>query len=239
MNAEFWKPQIEAFAASRHVIAYDMLGHGGSPLPPDPAKLEHYLDQLLALMDALGLEQADLVGHSMGAIVVLGFALQHPERVTRVAALNGVYQRNEVQRAAVQDRVARLERGEGGAGNHATIARWFGDPVPPLLQGTTAWVDQALTSVSSTGYARTYRLFAEADRAFSGRLSGLAMPALFATGALDPNSTPAMSQAMAAQAPQGEAVVLPGERHMMSLVSPAAVNAMLTDFLGIKPALAR
>jgi len=239
MNAAFWRPQIEAFAASHDVIALDMLGHGGSPLPPDPARLEDYSDQLLALMDALGLESAALVGHSMGALVVLDFALRHPGRTRRVAALNAVYSRSSSQRAAVRERVARLEGGEGGAGNAATLARWFGEPIPQPLRETVAWVDTALSSVNPVGYARTYRLFAEADEAFAGRLPSLSAPALFLTGELDPNSTPDMSRAMAAQAAQGSAqsraVVLPGERHMMSLASPERVNAVLQDFLSTGP----
>lgn len=235
MNAAFWRPQIRALAASHDVIAFDMLGHGGSPLPPDPARLEDYADQLLALMDALGLERADLVGHSMGALVVLGFALGHLSRVGRLVALNGVYKRTPAQRASVRERVVRLEAGADGDGNRATLARWFGDPVPPPLCETAEWVDAALSSVNPLGYARTYRLFAEADGALAGRLAGLSMPTLFMTGELDPNSTPEMSRAMAEQAPHGRAVVLPGERHMMSLASPDRVNAVLSEFLLAEP----
>ena len=93
------------------------------------------------------------------------------------------------------------------------------------------WVDAALAGVDPVGYARTYRLFASSDAAHRGRLGGLAMPALFLTGAQDANSTPAMSAAMASEAPDGRAVSLPGERHMMSLASPGAVDPVLAGFL--------
>jgi hypothetical protein len=53
------------------------------------------------------------------------------------------------------------------------------------------------------------------------------------TGEHDPNSSPAMSQAMADIAPQGRARVLDGQRHMMSLTAPAEVNRSLLEFLDV------
>jgi pimeloyl-ACP methyl ester carboxylesterase len=81
------------------------------------------------------------------------------------------------------------------------------------------------------GYARAYRVFCEADPWLDGRLGALCVPALFVTGELDPNSSPAMSRAMAAEAPLGRAVVLAGERHMMAYISPDRFNPVVEDFL--------
>jgi len=231
MRSGFWGPQIEAFAGSHDVVAYDVLGHGGSVLPPDGVTLRVYADQLLAVMDGLGLDTASVVGHSMGALVALECALGHPERIERVVAMNAVYCRTSPQRAAVARRAANLDGGHTEEGRRATLARWFGEPVPVDLDGAVRWVERALAEVDPVGYARTYRLFASSDRAHEGRLPELSVPALFTTGEFDPNSTPAMSRAMADAAPQGRAIVLPGERHMMSLVSPASVNAVLRLFL--------
>jgi pimeloyl-ACP methyl ester carboxylesterase len=51
------------------------------------------------------------------------------------------------------------------------------------------------------------------------------------TGELDPHSTPAMSRAMAAAAPLGDAVVLPGQRHMAAFAAPELCNRIILDFL--------
>jgi pimeloyl-ACP methyl ester carboxylesterase len=164
----------------------------------------------------------------MGALVALEFALRRPERVRGVAALNGVYCRTPEQRAAVERRAHALEGGSGSP--EETIARWFGDPVPPALIHQAESARKHLRSADPVGYARAYRLFAVSDEAHRGRLEGLAVPALFMTGELDPNSTPAMSRAMAAAAPNGRCEVLPGERHMMPMTAPEAVNARLRAF---------
>ena len=72
-------------------------------------------------------------------------------------------------------------------------------------------------------------MFATSDDRFAGRLQALAVPAVFATGSLDPNSTPLMSRRMAEAAPLGESPVLEGERHMMALAAPERVNRLLRD----------
>lgn len=231
MASEVWAPQIDALAAGHDVIALDMPGHGGSSLPPEDARLSDYADQVVALMDGLGLASAALVGHSMGALVALEVALAHPARVRAVAALNAVFCRTPEQRAVVTARAGSLEA-EGRAASHeAAVARWFGAPVPVELAASAAQVSALLASGDPVGYARTYALFAASDDAHRDRLAGLAMPALFMTAEGDPNSNPAMSRAMAALAPQGVAEVLDGARHMMTLTHPAEVNARLLAFL--------
>jgi pimeloyl-ACP methyl ester carboxylesterase len=231
MHAGFWAPQIAAFAPHWDVIAYDTLGHGGSALPPETPSLADYDAQLLALLDGLGVQSATLVGHSMGALIALEFALNHPGRVKAVVPMNAVYCRTAAQRAAVQARAAALQGGaQDVAWRQAAIDRWFGVPVPPDLLETAIWVGATLASVNPAGYARAYGLFAGADAAHVNRLQSLAMPVLFLTGAEDENSSPEMSRRMADAALQGQALALPGQRHMMSLAAPELVNEALTRF---------
>jgi pimeloyl-ACP methyl ester carboxylesterase len=110
------------------------------------------------------------------------------------------------------------------------LARWFGDPVPPHLAQAAEVARWMLLSVNPVGYARTYRTFAQSDRRHEGRLRDLVPPALFMTAECDPNSTPAMSQAMADAAPNGRCKIIPGERHMMTITAPGLVTRELRAF---------
>lgn len=74
--AEFWASQFKTFAASFHVVAPDL----GSD---DPQR------QLLRLLDDLGIVSANLVGHAEGGAHAMALAASHPQRVRRVAVLNG------------------------------------------------------------------------------------------------------------------------------------------------------
>ncbi|WP_027167689.1 alpha/beta fold hydrolase [Mesorhizobium sp. WSM3224] len=231
MDAAIWQPQIASMQGRFDVIAIDMLGHGASPLPPENANLSDFADQAIRLLDHLGLDRVAVVGHSMGALVAQELALQAPSRVGSLVCLNAVFRRPPELAQAVHERAAAL----GGPGDPsaiaATIARWFGNPIPPLLADAAATARSALESVDAEGYARTYRLFAHADTEHTDRLADLSAPALFMTGSEDRNSTPAMSAAMARLAPAGQCLVLSGEKHMMTIASPQKVTQRITAFL--------
>jgi len=231
MQHGVWAPQIDALARTHRVVAYDMLGHGGSPLPRADAALGDYAAQLEGLLDHLGIPAANVAGHSMGALVAIEFALLHPSRTWRLAALNAVFRRTPEQRAAVQSRAATLNQAGVQATIGSTIARWFGEPVPVALQPMANNVAGYLRDVQPEGYARTYKLFASSDEAHAGRLHRLSMPTLFLTGEYDANSAPEMSRAMGREVPHAVVEIVPGERHMMNVVAPEAVNQSLLRWL--------
>jgi pimeloyl-ACP methyl ester carboxylesterase len=74
--------------AGYRVIAYDARGHGQStPAPRRAYGYEHLADDLLAVLDAGGIERAVLAGASMGAHTAIRFALEHPERIAALALI--------------------------------------------------------------------------------------------------------------------------------------------------------
>ncbi len=225
LNAAAWGPQIAALSDTHRVIALDMPGHGGSAAPG--AELADYVAQAAALLDQLHIAKANVVGHSMGGLVAIGLALQHPDRVLRLGVLNSVYERSAQARSAVEARAAEIARSGDCGDIEQPIRRWLGAGETPLHAALRGW----LSAMDPAAYAQAYRIFATGDRLFSGRLGGLAMPALFATGAEDPNSTPEMARAMAAAAPRGRAAVLDGQRHMMNLVAAEATTRLIRDLL--------
>jgi flavin reductase (DIM6/NTAB) family NADH-FMN oxidoreductase RutF/pimeloyl-ACP methyl ester carboxylesterase len=226
MNAEAWGPQIEAFSKTHRVIALDMLGHGSSAMPPEDATLDDYVQQARRLLDDLGISAANVLGHSMGGLVAMGLAIAKPQRVKRLAVLNSVFERTDAARAAVEARAAEIASG-APLDDTAALERWFGRDHPALREATRAW----LATTNRQGYATAYRIFATADRLFSGSLYGILCPALFATGSDDPNSTPAMAEAMARGAPRATSAVIEGARHAMTMTHPDETNALLRTLL--------
>lgn len=86
-NHRCWAFLAATGAAS--VVAPDLRGRGGSGALPGPAGMATHAEDLLAVLDALGIERAVLLGHSMGGFVVTAFAAAHPDRVERVLLLDG------------------------------------------------------------------------------------------------------------------------------------------------------
>lgn len=236
MDQRVWLPQWQALSADYRLITYDTLGHGLSPLPPDPASLSDYVAQIDDLLDHLGITATHVVGHSMGALIAVEFGLCRPHRCLSVTALNAVFKRSETQRQAVQARARSLQEQGLQANIRSTLERWYGSPTPQSLQEAAQLSAQILAQVDPVGYARAYRLFAHSDSAHADRLAKLAMPALFMTGSLDQNSSPAMTEAMAALAPQGQSYILEHAHHMMPLTHSEQVNRHIADFLSTSQA---
>jgi 2-hydroxymuconate-semialdehyde hydrolase len=86
-------PIFPVLVQNRRVIALDLPGWGLSEKPPFHGRTAHdalafWMRGAIGLLDALGLAEADVLGHSMGGFVALGLALEHPERVRRLVLVN-------------------------------------------------------------------------------------------------------------------------------------------------------
>src|SRR5471030_1604298 len=82
-----WSLQSRYFAYHGcNVLAVDLPGHGRSQ-GPALASVEAAAEWLIAFLDAVGVQQAALIGHSMGSLIALDTVRQHPSRVTRLALL--------------------------------------------------------------------------------------------------------------------------------------------------------
>lgn len=227
MQSAAWTPQIEALSKTHRVIALDLPGHGGSAPLPAQSGLPDYVRWLGNVLDALELGPVALAGHSMGALIAAGFAVTSPDRVSRVALVNGVYCRDQAARDAVIARAAVI--GEGAFDLDTPLDRWFSDSHAD--QVARAQVAGWLSSVDIDGYAMAYRAFAHGDATYADQFGKIACPLLALTGDGDANSTPAMARAMAKAAQNGQAVIIDGHRHMVNLTAPEAVTDALRVWL--------
>ncbi len=86
-----WRLTIPALSRSYRVIAPDMVGFGFSDRPKGVQySKETWIAQAIGLLDALGIDKADVVGNSFGGAIALGMAIRHPKRVGRLALMGAV-----------------------------------------------------------------------------------------------------------------------------------------------------
>lgn len=86
-----WRGIIPLLAQSRRVIAPDMLGFGYSERPADATyNQQRWVEHAIGVLDALGIEQADVVGNSFGGGLALALAIRHPQRVRRLVLMGSV-----------------------------------------------------------------------------------------------------------------------------------------------------
>src|SRR5690242_4173538 len=87
LSSELWKPQRAALSADYRVIAPDLRGFGSSDPPHHEMSMGAYADDVVAIMDALGIPQATIAGLSMGGYVLMALLRRHPNRARAVMLL--------------------------------------------------------------------------------------------------------------------------------------------------------
>ncbi|MGC0362345.1 3-oxoadipate enol-lactonase/4-carboxymuconolactone decarboxylase [Rhodococcus sp. 27YEA15] len=188
-----WQPQVHALSTRFRVIAVDHRGHGKSPVPAGPYTVADLGGDVLALLDALELESAHLVGLSLGGAVGQWIAAHHPTRVATLTLLC-----TSAQFAPAQPWIdrARAVRTAGIATiAEAIVGRWF---TADLAARDPELVARHLAMVEATpdeGYAAC----CEALSSWDGRadLARIVAPTLLVAGAHDAATPPATMSAIA------------------------------------------
>lgn len=83
----YWLPSMEVASANFRTYAFDLIGFGDTQQRHIEPSIAAYGNQVIRFLDALGIEKITLVGHSMGGMVSLKTAIEHPERVQRVVTV--------------------------------------------------------------------------------------------------------------------------------------------------------
>ncbi len=233
-NRQTWQPLVPALAARHTLVMVDLIGHGASDAPADPARyaIEQCVADLLALLDYLHLAQIDLCGYSMGGRIGLLLAAGAPERVGRqvlIGASPGL--------ANPAERAARLASDEALAeriereGLEWFVDYWATQPIFATQQRLPAAVRAAQREQRLAGSARGY---ANALRGMSvGRqpslwtaLPAIATPTLLVTGALDEKFC-AIGAQMATLMPYARHVIVPDAGHAVHLEQPEVVAGLM------------
>jgi pimeloyl-ACP methyl ester carboxylesterase len=105
LNRRMWQWQLPALVPHFSVLSYDLLGHGESASPAGVPDLTLFSEQLLRIMDSLGVERAAIVGFSLGGMIARRFGIDHPDRLWAMVILHSAHDRTSAQREAVTKRV--------------------------------------------------------------------------------------------------------------------------------------
>lgn len=83
----YWLPSMEVASTHFRTYAFDLIGFGDTHQRNIEPSISAYAEQVIRFLDELGIEQVALVGHSMGGMVALKIAIEHPDRIERVATV--------------------------------------------------------------------------------------------------------------------------------------------------------
>ena len=196
---------------------------------PGPYSLPLFADDLKALLDHVGADDADVAGHSLGGMIAQMFALRHPAAARRLALLSAVAGRTPEERERVAARIDLIRTGDPGEHFRRSLPRWFSDRFiaenPELIAAYAA--RNAANDPDS--YAAAYRVLALED--LDRELEEIHVPTLVATGEHDLGSNPRMSELMSRRIKGATLRILPGLKHSILVEAPHVVARMLVPFL--------
>ncbi|MDG4804450.1 alpha/beta hydrolase [Micromonospora sp. WMMD980] len=234
-DRRMWHAQAPALAERHRVIVPDLRGYGDSELPPTP--FAHH-DDVLGLLDALGVDRAALAGCSFGGRVAVDTALAHPDRVSALALFGAPVSGHEWSEETEQtweNLVGDVDPEDFAATAAGEVRFWVvgpnrqpADVDPELIRFAEEMDRRALAAEQALSAIEV----GELDPPAIDRLHELRMPVLAAAGADDLPDIRRLADRIAAEAPQGRRLPdIAHAAHLLPLERPNPTNAALLDFL--------
>ena len=238
-DARSWEPQLRHFSRRYRCVAYNARGYPPSDVPDSDERYsqERARDDIRAVLDALKLERAHIVGLSMGANATLHFGLSYPQRARSLTFAGGGYGSPPSARAKFQqDARANAQTIREKGMQHFADTYGRGPARLPLQRKDPRGFDEYLRQLaehSVVGSANTMLGVQSRRPSFydmGAEIAKLQVPLLILTGDEDEPSIEA-SVMIKRTAPKAALAVLPKSGHGINLEEPALFNQLLDDFL--------
>ena len=209
-NADYFVNQIPAFSENYYVIAADSRGHGRSTMSEQQIGYSLMASDVLALLDYLEIDAANLVGWSDGGIIGLDIAINHPERLIKLVAYGANY-----NPSGLLSTVGESER------FNAYIEMAAGDYV--RLSPTPDGFDAFITNISN--------MWATEPNYTEEQMRGITVPTLILDGLQEEAIAPAHNLEMALLIPGADLVLMGDIGHFAMWDKTEAFNKIILDYL--------
>jgi 3-oxoadipate enol-lactonase len=227
-----WDMQRIALALRYRVIALDNRGAGRSDKPFGAYSLEQMADDAIAVLDAAGVDQAHVVGASMGGAITQIVVLKYPERV-RSITLACTACRNHPWRRELLDEWATTASERGMGAMTAIAARWVIGPRSfRRIMPAFGWLGPLAMGRPAHAFIAQVRAILATDEAMADSLAEVRVPALVIVGNQDILTPRGDSEELAERIPNAELVVISGAAHGLMIEHATTFNRILLEFLG-------
>jgi 3-oxoadipate enol-lactonase len=225
-----WDGQMALLARHAHVIRYDTRGHGLSPVPDGPYSIDDLADDLVALLDTVGVGRAHLVGLSLGGMTAMRVAARNPHRVDRLVVLCSSAHLPPAQ--GWKDRAQAVRSGGSESVVDAVVeGRWYTAAFVAREPEHVARAKKMFVTTSREGYAACCEAIADMD--LRQDLPSITAPTLAIAGVDDPATPPPHLEAIATAVRDGRVVLVPDAAHLANDEQPDTVGQATVAHLGL------
>ena len=233
LNRTMWDGEIAALLDEQRylLVSLDWRGFGESDVAGEITTMEVLADDVMALMDHLGIEKAVLCGLSMGGYVAFACLRQYAQRIGGLILADTRPAADAPERRANRENVARIAETQGTTAiadlQVPSVISDYTRQQNPLVERR---VRQMINAATPSGIAAASRGMAlRADS--SDLLAGISCPTLVITGQQDAIIPPSEAQAYAERILGAQFVVIPNAGHLSNLEQPDIFLATISGFL--------
>lgn len=229
-NLTLWDDTARHLSDRYRVLRFDLRGHGGSDAPVGAYTMARLADDVVALMDALDIEQAHVCGVSVGGMVAQTLGVRYADRLLSLTLLDTVHHTPMEAHPMWANRIGQAEA-HGMAGMvQSTMERWLTQPFRDRQPEVVERIGRMLLATPVQGYVGVAQAIVAFDLADAiGRIH---CPTLVVTGANDEGAPVAMAQSIAEKIHGAKLEVLPDAAHLSFIEQPERFHAIFDAFLG-------
>ncbi len=229
LRRSIWVSQVDALSDRARCVVPDLRGFGESEAV-DPCTMDRYADDVVELLDHLGIARAVVCGLSMGGYVAFALWRRHPSRI-RALALLGTRAGADSDAAAIRRRellALAADRGSAGVAD-AMMPGMLGKSTRERNPGIADGIHALLESAEVPGISGAlHAMLGRPDS--TPTLGTITVPTVIVVGDEDVLTPVAESERMHAAIPGSRLEVISGAGHLANIERPAAVNHVLGEF---------
>lgn len=219
--------RLEKSDANHAMLRYDKRGHGLSDCPAGPYSIADHADDLLALLDALAIPRAVLVGISVGGLIALQIASREPERVGALVLCDTAAKIGTKE--SWNERIT-LIRQQGMAEAATGIAkRWFASGYPAQRPAEYRGYLNMLSRTPAEGYIGTCHALRDAD--LREQMAQILAPSLVLCGSEDISTPPELVRGLAQSLPDARFELLEAAGHLPCVEQPERLAQLIGGFV--------
>ncbi len=218
LNHKIWEPQINVFENT--FLAYDILGHGKTPLNKENITFDDFSNQLLNLIDELNVKKIHLVGFSIGSLIARNFASKYSDRLESLILLCSIFKRTEKQQQIVKDRFELAKKSKSLS--KQALKRWFTDEYLKKNPNTYNKISSILEQNNMENFLKIYELFV--NHKDNEQFEKIKTKTLIMTGEGDIGSTPEMSVNLSKVINNSNVKIISKGKHLCSIECADDVN---------------
>lgn len=225
---DVWHGVTQLLALHHHVVALDLRGHGGTGPGRSQFSIKTWSQDVSALMTALELPPATVVGHSVGTLIAQHLAVTEPEMVDQLVLLGGISYFEPPDKQAYEQRAKTVDE----HGLDGIVDDWLAGALAPRtaarLPQVVGLLRHMFLSNDPRSYAKSCRALARTPAIERERIG---QPTLLLVGDHDRSTPLRMTEQLHRQIPVSRVQVVASAAHWMALEQPDVIGAAILQFL--------